>query len=106
MKCDLCHADDPCWRYPARSFVSNLTDDDFPLGIASHGDWALCNRCALYLETGKTVELAIIAADVLAADLPPDADYEYILACMVKLHSQFRANRTGPCQPIEERMFA
>lgn len=43
--CDFCDAHSPEWTYPCDSF--EVTD-----GYGSHGDWACCDACSVFIEAG------------------------------------------------------
>lgn len=96
--CDFCHRTEVNWRYLARGF-------DIPeLKWRSVGDWAACDKCAEYIESGKLDELAFLISGIIALSHPKVKDmagvdqeafhhlYYYWLRALFR---EFARNRTG-----------
>ncbi len=96
--CDFCSAPNPGWKYPARSFIGYEGD-----GVAgeSLGDWAACEVCHQFIESGDRGGLTERSAATLIVIGPGLAVIrEELVAELSTLHVRFFENRTGPAEAI------
>jgi hypothetical protein len=68
IRCDMCSAPRPAWRYPARTFTTHLFTPTFDQ--QSVGDWAACPDCARLIEAGDIAGLTTRSLDALIMDNP------------------------------------
>ena len=95
-RCDFCSDLDPCWRYPAKSFL--LPDCVGDLRIGSRDDWLACDACRDLIEVEDRKGLARRTLDggIKLDGEKVDSESRLLrLVAAIMLHDLFRANRIG-----------
>jgi hypothetical protein len=86
-RCDFCSSTEIKWRYPAKSFTIGE--------YGSLGDWAACEECSRLIEMNAHDDLARRTLQASGHF----TEYKVFKPLVVKLHKEFRKNRTGHRQP-------
>ena len=86
LRCDFCHAENPTWSYPCKSFSIPLID--------SIDEWAACDQCHRWIEAGERDKIE------QAALFPFQPVHPALTHYMRQLHDGFFKNRTGPAVSI------
>jgi hypothetical protein len=96
--CDFCSGSDVKWRYPAKTFLSYITDS---VAGESLGDWAACTKCHDLIERDDRAGLASRSIESLIAVHPGMAEIkEDLLRMMAILHHSFFDSRIGHVVPF------
>jgi len=97
--CDFCSSPEIKWRYPTKSF-------EYPSGpgfekTGSHGDWAACDICHDFIESGDWDGLAdwslqtMLGRKALGFAALTKDEIQLIRGMLVELHKRFREHRMG-----------
>ena len=91
--CDFCSATPVEWSYPATTFLSDQFSE-----WGSAGSWAACQPCHDLIEADDYDALG--SRSIEKYEIPLECRWE-VRKSLLRLHSQFRAARTGDAVKVE-----
>lgn len=103
-RCDFCNAVNPGWIVPVQNFRS-ITKDGRP-ALDSAGDWAACDRCALYVtreDWDTLIRYGLRGAGAGNSVIRPELD-EGAMDDARAFYRAMHASMTGP--PIHSKGMA